>query len=634
MKKRFFIFIMPIIFLQFLLPSQAKTINEDEKLIAIGVGAFNDGFYEIAERQFSQFIKEFPNHPKSYDIYYLLGKTLFITKKLKEAKLIFKKILEEGKNFHFSDYSLFWSALIDMRLGNNEEAKRLFYTLSKKYPKFDWLDYSHYLIGILEFESNRFSHAETSFKMVIQHSKHNELVKYSLFWLGIISYRKNAYEAAVNYIQPLLKDLKGIPQIYQKYAIFILSESQLKLGRYHEAKINYKVYLERYKDDLFIPQVFWKLGFCEYRLGNIKESIEIFQSFKNNFKNSPLLPYTNFLLGIIFLIKGDYESSIKEINLILNKPQEHPLWGLALLCVYWDFILKNDLPEANRTFQKLQKLNHFEDEKIFIQWLHAEMIFNEGKISDSLPYYFNILNTKFRERTLFQIAKGNFFEKKFRESITNLDILLLEFPNSKYVDEALFIKAENLMQLGYLDQALTAYDSVFKRNKNDIWQLLSLAQAGRIHLLKSENEKAEKIYKKIINYFTNHPLFYHAAYQLGNLYFKLKRFPEALQFYSIILTGNRPDLLGETHFRMGEILYQEGRLEKALGHFQKAIEYFKEGSTEFFLTQLEIGNLYRRWDKYEEAKRYYMIVLTQSKDEEIKEGARILIQLIESIKGK
>jgi len=39
-------------------------------------------------------------------------------------------------------------------------------------------------------------------------------------------------------------------------------------------------------------------------------------------------------------------------------------------------------------------------EKIFIQWLNAEMFYGEGEVSESLAYYFNILNTRFREKAL------------------------------------------------------------------------------------------------------------------------------------------------------------------------------------------------------------------------------------------
>jgi hypothetical protein len=45
---------------------------------------------------------------------------------------------------------------------------------------------------------------------------------------------------------------------------------------------------------------------------------------------------------------------------------------------------------------------------------------------------------------------------------------------------------------------------------------------------------------------------------------------------------------------------------------------------------LEIGNLKRRGGEYEEAKKSYLIILDQSKDEEIKKAAKELLSRMES----
>jgi tetratricopeptide (TPR) repeat protein len=372
------------------------------------------------------------------------------------------------------------------------------------------------------------------------------------------------------------------------------------------------------------------MGFCEYQLGNVKDSIEIFQLFKNQFKDSPFLLYTHYLLGKMFLMNGDHLSSIKELNLVLNSSQGN-VWGGALfLTLYWNYVYLGDIEGANRIFQRLQKLNHFEDEKIFIQWLNAEMFYIGGEMAESLPYYFNILNTRFREKALFQIGKGYFFENKYRESITNLDILLLEFPNSKYLEEGLFIKGECLVQLGNLDQALETYHLIVRQNKNNIWQLFALTQTGSIYSFRNEPHKAENAFKKVMEDFPTHPLFYNAALQLGNLNFNKNNIVEAVHYYSIVLKGNILELLGEAHFGLGEIFYQQGKYEKALQSFEAAIRYLKETSSWFFLTQLEIGNLKRIGGKFEEAKKSYLIILDQSKDEEIKKAARESLNRMES----
>jgi len=610
--------------------SHSKNLGDDEQLIQVGVGAFKDGFYDIAEKQFTNFLYTYPKHDKVFEIQYLLGRTLLIERKLREAKKVFSRIISEGTHFENMDYALLEMAELEMRSGNQEEATRLLRSLIQKFPKFDQIDYSYYLLGFLELASNQLTAAESTFKKVSQYSKNNQLIHSSVFWLGVLSFRQKQYETASGYFRTLWENPGSIPAGYLKYALFWLGESQLKLGRTDEAKHCYRTFCERFKNDPLAPEAYWRTGFCEYQLGNFKTSVETFQSFKNQFKDSPLLYYSHYLLGKMYLMNGDHLSSIKELNLILSPSQDNSWGGVSLLTLYWNYIQLGDMEGANRIFQRLQKLGHFEDEKVLVQWLNAEMLYSGGEVLESLPYYFNILNTRFREKALFQIGKGYFFENKFREAVTNLDILLLEFPNSTYLEEGLFIKGECLVRLGNLDQALETYSLIVRQNRNNVWHLFAFTQIGCIYAFQNEQDKAENAFKRVMENFPNHPLFYMAALQLGNLACSRNNIVEALRYYSIVLKGNILELLGEAYFGLGEIFYQQGKYEKALNNFEVAMQYLKETSSWFFLTHLEIGNLKRRGGKYEEAKKSYQIILDQSKDKDMKKAASELLNRMES----
>lgn len=630
-KKLVYSLLMAISFFLFNTQSvNAKLLSDDEQLIKVGIGAFSDGFYDIAEKQFSIILGSFPNHGKLYEVCYLLGNTYLKKGKLKEARSVFLKIIRESKHFENMDYALLRAAEVDIQLGNVEEAKKLLQSLIGRFPKFERIDYSYYLLGLLDFISNRTTQAESSFKKVSLLSKNIELIRSSLFWSGISSFKRNDFEAAVSFLQGLRDDPQYVPQSYRKYALFWLGEAQLKLGKFVDAKLSYKAFYELFKNDPLTPLAYWRLGFCEYRSGNIQESIEIFQSFKNQFKESLLILSTHYLLGEILLSQDHFSSSIKELNFIVSPPQENRLWGMALIALHWDHIHLGEPEEANKTFQRLQKLNRFEEEKLFIQWLNAERGFSEGNISDSLPYYFNMLNTGFREKSLFKIGKGYFLESKFREAITNFDILSLEYPNSSYIDEALFLKGECFVKLGDIGQAFETYDLILRQKRNSAWHPLSLIQVGSMNLSRNEKEAAEKAFRALTTEFQNHPLFDYAAFQLGHLYFKKNDIVEAIYYFSTVLKGKNSPLLGETYFSLGEILYQQGKYDKAFSHFQNAIPYLKENSLWFFLSQLEIGNLQRRWGEYEEAKKSFQIILQQSKDEILKQAVRELLNDMDS----
>ena len=214
MKKKLLLYFSLICFLPGILhvpDLDARNFSQEEQLILVGIGALNDGFYDIAEKQFSQLIKDYPNHAKLYDICYLLGRTLLLKNKLKESKALFLRIVQENKNFEYMDYTLYWLAEIEIRLGQGEEARKLLLSAIKRFPKFEWIDYTYYLLGLLDFQSNRVPQAEASFKKVPLSSNNYELIQSSLFWLGVLSFRQKDYGGAIGYFHTLWEDPKFLP---------------------------------------------------------------------------------------------------------------------------------------------------------------------------------------------------------------------------------------------------------------------------------------------------------------------------------------------------------------------------------------------------------------------------------------
>lgn len=607
----------------------AKEFGDDEKLIRVGVGAYNDGFYEIAEKQFLQFLQEYGDHIRWPEVTYLLAKSFYYREKLKESKTQFLKILNESKSFDFTEYVYFWLAFIEIKLGNNEVARRHFISILNRYPKFEFLDQVYYHLALIELGSKRLLQAESYLKKIPSITKNRELTLSSFFWLGILYYQLNRFEEAAHFIRSAQQDPKSVQEPLSQYTLLWSGELQLRQGKFVDAKRSYRTFLEQYQENAFTQEVRWKLGFCDYRMDNDREAIESFQSFKNLYKDSPLLLYVYYLLGGIYLRQNDHASSLKELHWILNRSRENPIWGITLISLFWNHIQQNDFSGAQKVFQRLQKLNYFEEEKAILQWVNAELSFFTGKITDSLPYYFNILNTPYREKALFKIGKGYFFDGQFREAVTNLDILLLEFPNSEHFEESLFIKGECFAQIGAWRQALDTYRLLIQKGKHPLWKLFAVTQAGNIYLSLKDLVGAEGAFKEVLDLFPDHPLATHAAFQLGKIYFKQNNFLESIHYYSTILKGGRLEWLGGTYFSLGEIFYQQGKYDKAIHSFEMALRYLQESSPWFFLTHLEIGNLQRKNGRYEEARRSYLTILQQAKDEDLKRAATDLLRLIE-----
>ena len=79
---------MATVLLAFVFPLPCPGASPEE-LMQVGIGAFSDGFYHVAEAQFREFLQAYPKHPLASKVAYLLGKALHEQNKFKEAEGLF-----------------------------------------------------------------------------------------------------------------------------------------------------------------------------------------------------------------------------------------------------------------------------------------------------------------------------------------------------------------------------------------------------------------------------------------------------------------------------------------------------------------------------------------------------------------
>jgi TolA-binding protein len=94
-----------LIFILGPLPSHGSSPQE---LLLVGTGAFNEGFYQVAEAQFRAFLRTYPHHIHAPKVMYLLGKVLYEQKKFAEAKGMFVELVTSPKALRANDAVYFW----------------------------------------------------------------------------------------------------------------------------------------------------------------------------------------------------------------------------------------------------------------------------------------------------------------------------------------------------------------------------------------------------------------------------------------------------------------------------------------------------------------------------------------------
>jgi TolA-binding protein len=590
-----------------------------EKLLTVAIGAFNDKLYSFAENQFQEYIASYPRSSDIDRVYFLLGRTYYLQGKLLKAKEVFHKIVNEFPSFREMGNALFWLGRTWFELGNQEEAAKYYRKLVFRHHENEHLADACFDLGYMFVEQKRFIEAEYYLQELMSLSVAGDTLIQVQYWLGLICFSQGRYSEAEGHLEEVVNNQSSSGKPLFRQALFLLAESRLKLANYQGARRDYLAFTRLFANDAMSPDVLYGLGWSQFKSGDGKGAIQTYLQFKKKFPDSKLLPEVRFRLGEIYLQQLDYSKALDEFKGVAQGFPQDPLFGQSLLSMGWCYLNLGQFEEAAKISHKILELPAHAREKSISQLLLGEVYFHEKRYSEALPYYFNLINIPdYRENALFKMAKCYFYEGKYKESLTNLEILALEYPDFKNKEELLFIKGEASSKLEDFDQAIQSYQQIIKLNKSGKWTAYALFNLGKIYLLRRDLEKVKEVFHRIIKEFPGSPLIPIAAFRLGTIYFNDGKLEQALDVFTLALDSDDERVLAESYFRRGEICFKQANYPEAMDNFQTIRTNFKGQTPWYELAQFEVGNIHRQLGKITEAKAAYKKVLEESKDPELK----------------
>ncbi|HUU49991.1 MAG TPA: tetratricopeptide repeat protein, partial [Nitrospinota bacterium] len=156
-----------------------------------------------------------------------------------------------------------------------------------------------------------------------------------------------------------------------------------------------------------------------------------------------------------------------------------------------------------------------------------------------------------------------------------------------------------------LNRALESYSYILNYHPSHEMADGSLFRIGQINLLKKDYYKAAVFFKKLFISYPKSTYLPDAQFLLGDSFFYMKDYKRALKEYDkFINTYSESSLIPEALFNSGLILSQNmNDQNKAEFYFKKIVEQYPNDSLKFDAS-LELGLIYKRIKKNEDAVRY------------------------------
>ena len=482
----------------------------------LSLSYYKDGFYEIAEKSFLEFVDKNPSSTyKSKALYYLSLSQIKINK-IKESVGNLSKISND-KNFEYYNEAVYYLILGLFLSGDSAKSENAMNNIdsgSFSEERKEKLLYISIVNNInLNNKKASLSKSKTYFETTKYKKYRYEIQKYLLNYF----ITNEDYQNALQIFEVALLE-NNYPKTDQTFLYYNYVLSLSKLNRRDEL-----IYFVNKYIDFFDADIYKIFADALYETKKYNESINILNIIrKNNAQDMNILKK----IAVIYIELNKLLEAIDTLEPYSDNNKEF----IQILC---DLYYRINNPD--KCYYYLSKLSFGE-----LNDVNLRIFFNMAnyfdKQDDILLFYDNIdkvdkFSSKDRNQVLYKIAEVLYNRKIYDKCAFILDKWLKEFTDDVNYDKMLMMKSITLKNDKQYEQAIIELSKLQKLKKKDALYYESFVEQGELYFTLREYHSAINCYNEYLNSKDYNERKKEVLLQLGNSYYNIKDFNNSYKIY-------------------------------------------------------------------------------------------------------
>lgn len=194
--------------------------------------------------------------------------------------------------------------------------------------------------------------------------------------------------------------------------------------------------------------------------------------------------------------------------------------------------------------------------------------------------------------------------EKYGEVVKKCTQVVVNHPNSRWVDDAMFLMGMALVRQGELDKGIRKFIEIttnFPESNHVPPSIYWLAQA---YYEKKDYNQALVYADKFLTDFPEHDLRYEVMSLAGDIHRELEEYEEALNYYAGITEGGPRDFANKAILKSAELFFANEQWEEAAANYEKLLRKGLSWQERYDIS-LALGMCYTKTGRCGEAKDIY-----------------------------
>ncbi|MFA6078349.1 MAG: tetratricopeptide repeat protein [Candidatus Omnitrophota bacterium] len=447
------------------------------------------------------------------------------------------------------------------------------------YPHTAYLYDAHLLLGRSLYYQNDPRRALYELGLVLDAPGGSRFEDEALYWTAEIAFNNDDFKKALELYQRIIDAFPS--SRYLSYAHYSKGWCYYKLGFLEEAIVSFRDVISKFPFDKVAVESQFRIGECEYLLERYDVAEKEIEAFLHKFPVSEKSADAYYLSGEISFHNEKYEDSIKALNKALSIT---PLARWSLFATYrmaCAYLFLGDNAKSIDAFKRCAEGSKRND------FLAANSLLGLAKNYKITAKYPDAIAACDEVISLFPesgAAPEAYYVKSqilydegvYHGSETVSAEGIEKFPDSEFADELHYQMGKVLLVQERFDDAVAEFMWVKENSKDGTIISDALCRIGAIYFDRREYKNALEYFDAVLKDHSGRSCADYAQYQLGNIFYELGRYDQAVLAYKSLLL-NFPD----STFR------EDAVLKLAMAYFMK--KDFENAGTEFEISSKSKG---------------------------------------------
>ena len=576
---------------------------KQEAYFWLGISIYSQGKYYESIPTFKKLSTEFPNSKYADDAYFAIGMTYERNKEYDSAIVSYNQIIN---NYNFSNTYL--AALV--RSSNNyillRKSSRALFDLEiaaitsghiesrdsvgKLYERQDYLLYPNDEINYLKGEAynvaGNYSQAVSELKAFIESYTQSPLRIYFLLGIAWANLNLGNFTEALDYYEKVIAE-SGSDEIKLKnLAELFHAITYAKSGKVDDASKELAALVSR-SDFPYVGIAMLELAQINYAAGNFNAAKNNLVRAEREENTGRIAARIHLMLGATYLQLKNYSDALNEFDkaktIVQNSnpiflPEKEYYMSEILFKKAVCLIQTYKFAEAIANLRNYLAGNLEETKRNEAMFWLAESYYRSDLLKNAQDNYEKLFASApnfRREEVLYGMGWSYFRVKNFKKSSEYFNLLVKDFPNSKFSTEVM----ARLGDAFYLEKnyasAATYYAKASRLSPKSEEGQYCAYQLCHAQYRNSEYDKAVNSLMDFIAKYPNSTFSPNAVYLVGWIKFNQKQYKEAVDNFRYLIDAySQSSLVPRAYYAIGDAYYNQQKFDLAIENYRKVVELF------------------------------------------------------------